>query len=39
MCSCHGDEEKALNLFFDLYYEFMHLRMKRYWKHFNEGIE
>ncbi len=29
---CHGDEEKALNLFFDLYYEFMHLRMKRYWK-------
>lgn len=29
---CRGDEEKALNLFFDLYQEFMHLRMKRYWK-------
>lgn len=29
---CHGDEEKALNLFFDLYQEFMNLRMKRYWK-------
>lgn len=29
---CHGDEEKALNLFFDLYQEFMHMEMKRYWK-------
>lgn len=29
---CHGDEEKALNLFFELYQEFMCLRMKRYWK-------
>ncbi len=29
---CHGDEEKALNLFFDLYQEFRQLKMKRYWK-------
>ena len=29
---CHGDEEKALNLFFDLYQEFRQLEMKRYWK-------
>lgn len=29
---CHGDEEKALNLFFDLYQEFRRLEMKRYWK-------
>lgn len=29
---CHGDEEKALNLFFDLYQEFIHIEMKRYWK-------
>lgn len=29
---CHGDEEKALNLFFNLYQEFIHIEMKRYWK-------
>ena len=29
---CHGDEEKALNLFFDLYEEFIHVEMKRYWR-------
>lgn len=29
---CHGDEEKALNLFFDLYQEFIHVEMKRYWR-------
>lgn len=29
---CHGDEEKALNLFFDLYQEFRQLKVKRYWK-------
>lgn len=29
---CHGDEEKALDLFFELYREFMHIGMKRYWK-------
>ena len=29
---CHGDEEKALNLLFDLYQEFIHIEMKRYWK-------
>ena len=29
---CHGDEEKALNLFFDLYQEFRQLKMKRYLK-------
>lgn len=29
---CHGDEKKALNLFFDLYKEFRQLEMKRYWK-------
>ena len=31
---CHGDEEKALNLFFDLYQEFTQIKMKRYWKAF-----
>lgn len=29
---CHGDEEKALNLFFDLYQEFIQVEMKRYWR-------
>lgn len=29
---CHGDEEKALNLFFDLYQEFVRVEMKRYWR-------
>lgn len=29
---CHGDEEKALSLFFDLYQEFIDIEMKRYWK-------
>lgn len=29
---CHGDEEKALNLFFDLYQEFTEVEMKRYWR-------
>lgn len=29
---CEGDEEKALNKFFELYDEFNQVRMKRYWK-------
>lgn len=29
---CHGDEQKALSLFFDLYQEFIDIEMKRYWK-------
>lgn len=29
---CHGDEEKALKLFFDLYQEFINIEMKRYWR-------
>ena len=29
---CHGDEEKALNLFFALYQEFIEVEMKRYWR-------
>lgn len=29
---CQGDEEKALNLFFELYQEFIHVGMKRYWR-------
>lgn len=29
---CHDDEEKALNLFFDLYHEFINVEMKRYWR-------
>ena len=29
---CDGDEEKALNKFFELYDEFCQIRMKRYWK-------
>lgn len=29
---CHGDEEKALNLFFALYQEFVEVEMKRYWR-------
>lgn len=29
---CHGNEEKALNLFFELYQEFRQIEMKRYWK-------
>lgn len=38
---CHGDEEKALNLFFDLYEEFIHVEMKRYWRAYltKENIE
>lgn len=29
---CNGDEEKALNQFFELYDEFVQIRIKRYWK-------
>ena len=29
---CQDDEEKALATFFDLYQEFIHIRMKHYWK-------
>lgn len=29
---CDGDEEKALNQFFELYDEFVQIRIKRYWK-------
>ncbi len=29
---CQGDEQKALNLFFELYQEFIQVGMKRYWR-------
>lgn len=29
---CHGDEEKALRLFFDLYQQFRQVELNRYWK-------
>lgn len=29
---CEGDEEKALNKFFELYDEFKQIKMQRYWK-------
>lgn len=32
LTACHGDEEKALALFFELYREFTQVGMKRYWK-------